>query len=62
MPLGWSVSLSSNGSILAVGGVLDNNEVGATWVFRYDGLGGYIQLGDKLVGTGYNGTSVQGKA
>ena len=45
------MSLSSDGSILAVGGDLDNEYVGATWMFRYDGSGGYTQLGDKLVGT-----------
>ena len=53
LPLGWSVSLSSDGSILAVGGNADNNLIGATWLFRYNGSGGYTQLGDKLVGTGY---------
>ena len=55
------MSLSSDGSILAVGGPLDNNNVGATWLFRYDGSGGYTQLGDKLVGTGYDGFAWQGK-
>lgn len=56
-PPGSSVSLSSNGSLLAVGGP---GGVGATWVFQYDELsGGYRQLGEKLVGTG--GDVLQGK-
>ncbi len=51
------MSLSGDGSILAVGGPSDNNDVGATWVFQYnDGSGGYTQLGSKLVGTGYEGS------
>ncbi len=73
---GASVSLSSDGSTLAVGGYSDQfgltpgfespegydvtfAGVGATWVFVYNGTG-YNQLGRKLVGTGYNGTSQQG--
>lgn len=47
------MSLSSDGSILAVGGNADNNLIGATWLFRKNRLGRYTQLGDKLVGTGY---------
>ena len=55
------MSLSGDGSILAVGGSADNNGVGATWVFQYnDGSGGYTQLGSKLVGTGYEGNPLQG--
>ena len=54
---GWSVSLSGDGSILAVGGPVDNTGVGATWLFRYDSASGnYTQLGTKLVGTGYQGS------
>ncbi len=60
---GYAVSLSADGSILAVGGPYDNNGVGATWLFRSDGWGGYTQLGTKVVGTGYQGpyNSYQGK-
>ncbi len=57
------MSLSSNGSILAVGGPNDNFYVGATWLFKDNGSGGYTQLGDKLVGLDYEGTfkASQGK-
>lgn len=53
-PPGESVSLSEDGRFLAVGGYVDNNRVGATWVFGYDGSS-YKQIGSKLVGTGYSG-------
>lgn len=59
-PSGSSVSLSGNGSMLAVGGPFDNSIVGATWVFQFDGFK-YNQLGSKLVGTGYKNDSSQGK-
>jgi hypothetical protein len=56
---GNCVSLSSNGNVLAIGGYEDNNEAGATWVFtRANGT--WVQQGDKLVGTGAIGNSVQG--
>ncbi len=62
--LGWSVSLSSNGSILAVGGPVDGpsytDRIGSTWLFQFNGSM-YIPLGDKLVGTKYLGYSSQGK-
>ena len=53
-PLGWSVSLSADASRLAVGGIFDDDNVGGTWVFKYDGST-YTQIGKKLVGTGYVG-------
>lgn len=56
---GWSVSLSSNGSLLAVGGPFDNDKVGATWVFKYNGSN-YSKLGSKLIGTGYWRYNLQG--
>lgn len=46
---GWSTSLSSDGRVLAVGGPLDNNGKGATWIFISDGST-YQQLGNKLLG------------
>lgn len=63
---GWSVSMSSDGSMLAVGGiqdgtVYDTSRIGATWVFQYDGSGSYRQLGSKLVGTHYIGYCSQGE-
>lgn len=59
------MSLSSDGSILAVGGRFDGtlyaSSIGATWVFQYDGGSGkYTQLGSKLVGTRFIGYCSQG--
>jgi len=48
---GSSVSLSSNGNTLAVGGPYDN-AIGATWVFTRSGST-WTQQGAKLVGSGY---------
>ena len=60
--IGWSVSLSWNGHILATGGPQDDFGIGATWIFVYDAITTrYNQLGNKLVGTGGIGTSQQGK-
>lgn len=41
------MSLSSDGRILAVGAPYDNDWIGATWIFKYDGLT-YKQWGNKL--------------
>jgi hypothetical protein len=57
---GSSVSLSSDGRILAVGGPEDDGRKGATWIFVVDGPT-YQQLGVKLVGSGSIGSSYQGK-
>lgn len=46
---GRSVSLSTDGRILAVGGPYDNQSIGATWIFEFDGSS-YQQRGNKLVG------------
>lgn len=54
------MSLSSDGQILAVGGIGDDFYVGATWIFAYDGSV-YQQLGEKLVGADSVGSSLQGK-
>jgi hypothetical protein len=56
---GNSVSLSSDGNTLAVGGYNDNNGLGATWIFVRNG-GVWIQQNNKLVGTGATGVSSQG--
>lgn len=60
---GWSVSLSSDGSILAVGGPLDGSlyapRIGSTWIFQFNGST-YKQLGEKLVGEKFVGYSSQG--
>ena len=60
---GWSVALSSDGNTLVEGGLNDNSNAGAIWIFTRSG-GVWNQLGNKLVGTGaigsyvYQGTSV----
>ena len=54
---GYSVALSADGNTLAVGGNIDNSNVGATWVFTRTGTT-WSQQGPKLVGTGATGTSV----
>jgi len=56
---GISVSLSADGNTLAVGGSIDNSNIGATWVFTRSGTT-WTQQGSKLVGTGNTGTSRQG--
>jgi hypothetical protein len=50
---GHVVSLTSDGSTLAVGGPSDDGQTGATWIFVRDSGGSWSQLGSKLVGTGY---------
>lgn len=59
-PSGFSVSLSSDGRILAVGGRSDDSDIGAVWIFIYNGVA-YQQHGSKLVGSGRVGASQQGK-
>jgi hypothetical protein len=56
---GARVSLSGNGSILAIGGQGNNSGIGATWIFTRSG-GTWTQQGGKLIGSGYSGTSYQG--
>ncbi len=50
---GWSVSLSQNGRVLAVGGPGDNSDVGATWIFTTNNSTGTWTQEAKIVGTGY---------
>jgi hypothetical protein len=57
--LGLSVSLSSDGSILAMGGNGDNDYIGATWLFGSDG-GTYQQRGNKLVAASALGDQGEG--
>ncbi len=59
---GRSVALSADGNTLAVGGMADNNYMGAVWVFTRNG-NNWTQQGSKLVGTGAVGPlSVQGSS
>lgn len=51
---GQSVSLSSDGHMLAVGGPSDKMGIGATWLFKYDGST-FQQIGDKIIGIGSSG-------
>ena len=53
---GEAVSLSADGNTLAVGGYGDNGLVGAVWVFTRSGST-WTQQGNKLVGTGYVGST-----
>lgn len=53
-PSGSSVRLSSGGRILVFGGPFDNGQIGATWIFVYDGST-YQQVGSKLVGNDVSG-------
>jgi hypothetical protein len=58
---GTSVSLSSDGNTAIVGGVTDNSNAGAAWVFIRSG-GVWTQQGSKLVGTGAVGNASQGQS
>jgi hypothetical protein len=54
-----SVSLSRDGNTAIIGGIGDNNNTGAAWIFtRSDGI--WTQQGPKLVGTGAVGAAWQG--
>lgn len=56
---GVAVSVSLDRKVIAIGGPEDNDTVGATWVFVYNGST-YQQLGNKLVATNSSGLSQQG--
>ncbi len=56
---GVSVALSSDGNTFIEGAYLDNNFIGASWVFTRTG-GVWTQQGTKLVGTGGSGIGYQG--
>jgi hypothetical protein len=45
-----SVALSADGNTAIVGGVADNAEIGAAWVYTRSGTD-WTQQGNKLVGT-----------
>jgi hypothetical protein len=59
--MGQAVSLSADGSTLAVGGYGDDGSIGATWIFKRAGST-WAQQGSKLVGTGRSGASLQGSS
>jgi hypothetical protein len=56
---GRSVALSADGNTAIVGGVNDNSQVGASWVYTRSGAV-WSQQGSKLVGTGAVGNASQG--
>jgi hypothetical protein len=56
---GFSVSLSSDGNTLLVGGYGDNYPAGAAWVYTRTN-GAWTQQGSKLVGIGASGGAFQG--
>ena len=58
---GISLSLSSTGNTLAIGGYTDSLSKGATWIFTRENTI-WTQQGDKFVGTGASGTSQQGSS
>jgi hypothetical protein len=56
---GASVALSADGNTAIVGGITDNSNAGAAWVWTRSG-GAWSQQGPKLVGTGAVGGAEQG--
>ncbi|MCK4920647.1 MAG: IPT/TIG domain-containing protein, partial [Bacteroidales bacterium] len=52
---GISVSLSADGNTAMVGGFLDDDYIGAAWIFTRSG-GAWTQQGTKLIGSDYVGT------
>jgi hypothetical protein len=54
---GGSVSISSDGNTAVVGGLQDNSNIGAVWVYTRT-AGVWTQQGSKLVGTGAVGSNV----
>lgn len=58
---GWSASLSGDGNIAIVGGPIDDDSVGAAWVFTRT-AGVWSQVGGKLVGTGVVGIAWHGQS
>jgi hypothetical protein len=56
---GYAVSISGDGNTAIVGGVGDNGDIGAAWVYARSG-GLWSQQGPKLVGTGAVGHVQQG--
>jgi len=58
---GSSVAISANGNTVLVGGSADNTLRGAAWVFTRSS-GNWTQQGNKIVGTGFVGSSRQGSS
>ncbi len=58
---GSSISISADGNTAIMGGFYDNSNIGAAWIFTRIGST-WTQQGNKLVGTGNSGASLQGLA
>lgn len=58
---GYSVAMSADGNTAIVGGAHDESFIGAAWIYIKQG-GSWVQQGNKLVGTGFVGTSLQGQS
>ena len=58
---GRSVAISADGNTAIVGGLNDNSNTGAAWVFTRS-VGVWTQQGAKLVGTGATDSAHQGRA
>ena len=56
---GQSACLSSDGNTAVVGGIYDNTNIGAFWVYTRSG-GVWTQQGSKLIGTGGSSAAYQG--
>lgn len=54
---GCSVAMSADGKTFIGGGYYDNNNVGAAWIFTYNGSS-WSQQGNKLAGSGSVGSGV----
>lgn len=54
------MTLSTDGTFLAFGGPEDDDGIGATWVFLFNGSS-YEQLGNKLIGADSERLPYQGK-
>jgi len=56
---GSSVAISSNDTTIIAGGYSDNGGTGAVWIYTLNG-GIWTQQGNKLIGTGADGSAYQG--
>jgi hypothetical protein len=56
---GYSVSLSGDGSLLLIGGMADNSNLGGSWIFKRTSTS-WQQLGPKLIGNNSSGLVFQG--
>lgn len=55
---GFSASISGDGKTIIIGGIKDNSDAGASWVYTYNGSN-FVEV-SKLVGTGAIGKAMQG--